>query len=420
MTGSVRGRDQLRAGPGRAGLLLVGALTVSVLGGAIAAGARWSAAVPMVGGPLLGLVGATSAPFRRSAAPRWSSPRPGRGGATTVLSTTAASVRPTRVRPEPVAEPAPELLLTVTQLTWVAHDVVELLLSNAGGTELPGWQPGAHIQLRLPSGRVRHYSLYGDPTLRSHYRIAVLRKPNGRGGSREIHELPVGATVPVGQPRNGFALRPAPAFLFIAGGIGITGLLPMARALAATPIPWRLVYTGSSAARMPLLDQVAALDPDRVRIVTTSEHGRVDLAGLLDAQAPGTAVYCCGPAGMLDEVSELVGRRPALRLHTERFEPAGEQTEPGRPLGSPVRLELRRSGKSVVVPAEQTLLRSISGLVPQLAGGCEQGVCGRCQVIVLAGEPEHRDTLLTERQRQSGHMLLCVSRARGPRLTLDL
>jgi ferredoxin-NADP reductase/DMSO/TMAO reductase YedYZ heme-binding membrane subunit len=305
------------------------------------------------------------------------------------------------------------LSLLISQMTWEADGIMSLRLTSPKGGRLPSWAPGAHVEVALPSGLVRNYSLYGDPEDRFCYQIAVLRKDAGLG-SQEIHDqLRVGARIQVSWPRNAFALRPAPAYLFVAGGIGITALLPMAREVAARGMPWWLVYAGRSRSRMALVDAVLAVDALRARIVPEEELGRADLDTLIRVQQPGTAVYCCGPPSMLATISELVNVHPDLSLHVERFSPAEVD-------GSPFHVELRGSGQTVLVGPRQTVLDAVRRVVPKVAGGCEQGVCGRCKARVLDGVPDHRDNLLSPAERDSGQMLLCVSRAHTGRLTLDL
>lgn len=326
----------------------------------------------------------------------------------------------------PTAQQHHPLSLLISQRTWEADGVVSLLMVSPDGAALPAWRPGAHVTVRLPSGRMRCYSLCGDPRERDRYRIAVLRQDEGRGGSREMHEaLRVGTTLAVDPPRHGITLEPAPHYLLLAGGIGITAMLPMARALAARGRPWRLVYIGRSRSRMPFLTQAEELSaaPDRrvVEIVPTDERGRPDLKALIQTQPPGTAVYCCGPASMTQTVARVVAARPALRIYLERFSssthPVARRT--GRE-ANPIEITLRRTGHTVTTAEGQTILQALQHLAPRLAGGCEQGICGRCRTKVLEGTPEHRDALLTTSERAAGQMLLCVSWARGDRLVLDL
>ncbi|WP_051581193.1 2Fe-2S iron-sulfur cluster-binding protein [Pseudonocardia acaciae] len=344
-----------------------------------------------------------------------------RNGRQATVPATATTTVPAEAGPDAVAHINTDpslthpLSLLIYQITWEANGVVSLILRSPDGSPLPEWEPGAHIEVLLPSGRLRHYSLYGDPTERDRYRIAVLRNDAGRGGSREMHDgLRIGTRLMVAPPDNAFALEPASAYLLLAGGIGITGLLPMARSLARGQQPWRLIYIGRSRAGMALIDEVMAIAPGHVEIVASEETGRPDLRTIVDGLQPGTAVYCCGPERMISSMTELVAARPDLTLHAERFSP------PGQADGAEFDVELRRTGTAVRVSGDQTILGAVAHLVPSLTGGCELGRCGRCRATVLDGVPDHRDNVLTDAERAAGEILLCVSRAQGDRLTLDL
>lgn len=305
--------------------------------------------------------------------------------------------------------------LVISQTTWEADNVLSLRLDSTDGAPLPSWEPGAHIELVLPSGRRRQYSLCGDPNDTRSYRIAVLQVPAGRGGSVEVHTgARVGQLMTVQGPRNHFPLVASPAYLFIAGGIGITAVLAMAARVAAAGGEWRLVYTGRGRASMAFLDEVRALDPDRVDVAPGDVRGRPDLDAIIGAASSGTAVYCCGPDRMMRAVQERVAARPDLSLHFERF------TGTAASGGAGFTVELSRTGRVIDVPADRTVLHAIREVLPSVAYGCEQGVCGGCRTTVLAGEPDHRDELLSSADRAGGAMLICVSRARSERLTLDL
>ncbi|MFE7934242.1 PDR/VanB family oxidoreductase [Streptomyces sp. NPDC057456] len=294
------------------------------------------------------------------------------------------------------------LRLLVAARRTVAEGVVELRLE---GRELPRWEPGAHLDLVLPSGLVRQYSLCGDPEDTSSYTVATRLVTDGRGGSREVHEqLREGTEVEVRGPRNRFPLVEAPSYVFVAGGIGITPILPMLRALAAGA-EWRLLHAGRTRASMPFLEEVAALGgQDRVTVV----EGRAELDALLTDLPEGTAVYCCGPEGLMTAVEERV---PHVRL--ERFTARTVRD------GDPFEVELRRTGRVVTVAADSTVLAAVRAELPDTLYSCEQGFCGTCQQRVLAGEVEHRDELLTDAERDDS-MLICVSRSRGERLVLDM
>ncbi|MEU9334548.1 PDR/VanB family oxidoreductase [Streptomyces sp. NPDC048290] len=313
-----------------------------------------------------------------------------------------ALAEPTSGRPRSRA-----LRVRLTARETVAEGVVRLRLEGRG---LPDWAPGAHVDLVLPSGLVRQYSLCGDPGDPTSYTVAARLVADGRGGSREVHEeLVVGAELEVRGPRNRFPLvSGAPAYLFVAGGIGITPLLPMVRALPAGT-EWRLLYCGRSRASMPFLAEALALGADRVTVAAGDEAGRADLDALAAGVAPGTEVYCCGPEELMAAVAE---RLPGVRV--ERFAPRASAGE-----GAAFEVELRRSGRTVQVPDGTSALTAIRAALPDTLYSCEQGFCGTCRQRVLEGEVDHRDELLGDAERGDS-MLICVSRARGERLVLDL
>ncbi len=286
------------------------------------------------------------------------------------------------------------------------------------GQALPEWAPGAHIDLVLPSGRVRQYSLYGDPADSASYRVAVLREPDGRGGSVEIHDLPVGTRIGIRGPRNNFALIDAPAYLFVAGGIGITPLLPMIRRLHEAECEWRLVYRGRSVPTMAFGNALLRQYPDRVTLLPADTHARPDLDELLRRTPAATAVYCCGPEDLLAAMESAVARQPHVTLHTERFAASNRGEDR---TNTAFEAELRRSGVVVPVPAERTLLAAIQAVDPTVDLSCSDGVCGTCATRVLAGVPDHRDDVLQADERDRVDIIYpCVSRARGDRLVLDV
>ncbi|SDO26583.1 Ferredoxin-NADP reductase [Streptomyces sp. cf386] len=292
------------------------------------------------------------------------------------------------------------LRLLVTSREEVAEGVVRLRLE---GRELPRWEPGAHLDLVLPSGLVRQYSLCGDPEDTSSYTVATRLVPDGRGGSREVHEqVREGMELEVRGPRNRFPLVEAESYVFVVGGIGITPVLPMLRALP-DEVEWRLVYCGRDRASMPFVEDVEKLGRDRVTVV----EGLPDLDALLAGAPEGAAVYCCGPEGLMAAMEE---RFP--RVHLERFTPRTSG-------GDAFEVELRRSGRTLTVPADSTVLAAVRAELPDTLYSCEQGFCGTCQQRVLEGEVDHRDELLTDGERADS-MLICVSRARGDRLVLDM
>ncbi|WP_405781309.1 PDR/VanB family oxidoreductase [Streptomyces sp. NBC_00859] len=310
--------------------------------------------------------------------------------------------------------------LLITERAQVADGVVRLRLASASGERLASWTPGAHLDLVLPSGLVRQYSLCGDPADRNAYTVATRLVEDGRGGSREVHEqLRQGAEIETRGPRNRFPLAGAASYVFVAGGIGITPVLPMLRAAEEAGAQWRLVYCGRTRASMPFLAEVAALarsserggGAGRVTVVPQDEAGYPELE--FGADPPGTAYYCCGPEGLLGAVSAAL---PAgAELHLERFAPQARTAADADSFD----VELRRSGRTVTVAPGSTVLAAVRTAVPDVAYSCEQGFCGTCQQRVVEGRVDHRDELLTDAEREDS-MLICVSRARGGRLVLDL
>jgi ferredoxin-NADP reductase len=292
----------------------------------------------------------------------------------------------------------------------VAEGVVALTLRAADGSALPPWEPGAHIDLVLAPDLVRQYSLCGDPADRDSWRVAVLREPVGRGGSAHVHDrLAVGDRLTVRGPRNHFPLAPATRYLFLAGGIGITPLLPMIAAARAAGAEWRLAYGGRSRATMAFLDDLALPQVD-------VQVGLLDLDALLAEPEPGTLVYACGPEPMLDAVEGRCADWPPGALRVERFKAA-----PGTGEATEFEVELAVSGRTVKVPADRSVLEAVeeAGLSP--LSSCREGTCGTCETGVLGGALDHRDTVLSEAERKEGDvMMICVSRARSARLVLEL
>ena len=314
------------------------------------------------------------------------------------------------------------ITLRVTDRRIVArdHNVVALTLAAPDGGALPAWHPGAHLDIRLPSGRLRQYSLCGEPGLRNAYRIAVRRIPHGGGGSVEVHDtLDVGTAVTTSGPRNAFPLSvpgygsPARRLRFIAGGIGITPILPMLSLAEQLGVDWSMIYTGRTLESIPFLDDVRRFGR-RVTIRTDDADGLPTPDDLLGECPSGTTVYVCGPPLLLSCIRDRLVGRDDVQLHFERF--AAAPVIDGHTFAVTT-----SSGVNTDVGADETLLAALqrAGVDPPYS--CRQGFCGTCRTRVLDGAVEHRDTLLTEAERASGMMLTCVSRApAGGHLTLDV
>jgi ferredoxin-NADP reductase len=249
--------------------------------------------------------------------------------------------------------------------------------------------------------------------------VAVLREPESRGGSRYVHDtLAEGDTVRVSGPRNHFPLVDSPRYLFIAGGIGITPVLPMITAVERRGADWQLLYGGRSRATMAFARQLVMDHPHRVELCPQDESGLLDLDWLLGSPAPGTLVYCCGPEPLLNAVERQCAAWPEGTLHIERFTPKARVDD--APSAS-FEVELSRSGVTVTVPPDKTVLQSVEEAGVQVLSSCQEGTCGTCETAVLDGVVDHRDSLLTPAEQACNDtMFLCVSRAGCPRLVLDL
>ncbi|MFC4943062.1 PDR/VanB family oxidoreductase [Pseudonocardia sp. GCM10023141] len=311
------------------------------------------------------------------------------------------------------AHPEPALSLRVLATRAVAVGVREFVLDRPGGGPLPRWEPGAHIDLLLGGGLVRQYSLCGDPGDATTWRIAVLREPGSRGGSVHLHDaVRPGDVLGARGPRNHFRLRPAPAYLFVAGGIGITPLLPMIGAVAAERAEWRLLYGGRQRMSLAYADELAAHGP-RVQVRPQDETGLLDIDAALASAPPDALVYCCGPEPLLRAVEQ---RCAPERLQVERFAPRDTRGGTG-----PFDVVLRRSGRRIHVDAETSLLSALERAGVAVLPSCREGTCGSCETAVLAGRPDHRDSVLDETDRTEGTtMMICVSRSLTPELELDL
>jgi phthalate 4,5-dioxygenase reductase subunit len=322
------------------------------------------------------------------------------------------------------AEPTAMMPLRVASRRPLAHDIVLFhLVPEAGADLLPAFDAGAHVVVMTPAGLTRRYSLCNTPGERHRYEIAVKREAQGLGGSRSlVDQVQVGDRLPVGRPENFFPLDAhAQRFLFVAGGIGITPIVAMLRALQGGPRPFELVYCARSPEATAFADELRApaLAPHcRLHHDLGDPARAFDFAPLLAEPAPGTHLYCCGPVPLMQSVRALSRHWPAGTVHFEDFgaRPTAAPTPPSKEQAFTVRLA--RSGLEVPVAAGTSILQALRDRGLPAPSSCESGTCGACRTPVVEGLPEHRDYVLDE--DAADEIMICVSRARSPLLVLDL
>jgi ferredoxin-NADP reductase len=319
----------------------------------------------------------------------------------------------------PESDVEQRLKLEVLERRELTAEVVRLRLGSPDGPELPGWEPGAHIDIHLPSGTTRQYSLCGDPEDRETWTVAVMRDPASRGGSRSVWEdLVEGTRVEVGLPRNDFPLEDAARYVLVAGGIGITPLLPMVRRLASQGADWKLVYGGRRRNSMAFAAELKDGLGDRVHLVPEDECGLIDLPAVLGDPDVGTAVYVCGPELLIAAVERATETWHPDALHSERFvaRAMAEATGDEQPF-----VVALRDGRQVPVQPGVSVLTALRAEGFDLDSSCEAGTCGTCEVGVLAGIPEHREDVLEDDEKAANDaMMICVSRSLTPVIELDL
>ncbi|MEX0914009.1 MAG: PDR/VanB family oxidoreductase [Demequina sp.] len=317
----------------------------------------------------------------------------------------------------PAGRAEPDIDLVVDSVEPVADKVVAITLRSPAGAGLPAWAPGAHMDLVLPDGRFTQYSLCGDPDDRHAYRIGVLRSDHADGVSHAVHDLRAGARVQGRGPRNHFALAPAKSYVFVAGGIGITPLLPMLRRAESAGIAWTLAYAGRTQSALAFRDELAQYG-DRVTVWTRDERDdRLDVSALVRDAPDDALIYCCGPESLM-AAAEAAGQRWApRRVRTERF----AAVPLDRSDDAPIKVRCELSDLSLEVPAGTSILEAANQAGIATVSSCGKGICGTCETVVLDGRPDHRDSVLDEDDKEEGDtMMICVSRAHGPRLVLDL
>lgn len=312
--------------------------------------------------------------------------------------------------------------VVVKSVTRVAKEVVRLRLVAPDGAPLPRWTPGSHTDIECGSSELsRQYSLCGDPSDAATLEIAVLREPDSRGGSAWIHaNVRAGDRLRIRGPRNHFRMDESLTnVILIAGGIGITPVSAMARRAKALGINYELHYSGRSRSTMALLEALAKMHGDRLHVYAHDEGRRNDLKALLAVPRPDTQVYACGPVRMLKALEDGCGAWPENSLRTEHFVSTAGALDPSKEHAFEV--ELKDSGVVVRVAADQTLLAALRAANIDVQSDCEEGLCGSCEVRLLAGRVDHRDVVLTRAERETNiRMMTCCSRALDPRLVLEL
>lgn len=318
----------------------------------------------------------------------------------------------------------PSLPLQVRVVARVeeAQDIASFELASADGSPLPPFSAGSHVDVHLGDGLVRQYSLCNDPSEQHRYLIAVLRDPASRGGSQAMHEqVRPGDTIRISAPKNHFPLEPAPHYLLLAGGIGITPILCMAERLAQAGARFRLHYCTRSPERTAFAERIRRSPfADRVRFhFDAAPGGRVDIDAAVRDADPDTHLYVCGPSGF---IAAATGAATAAgwageRVHYEHFNAPVQDTSGDRPFD----IRIASTGRTLPVPADKSALAVLVAHGIDVPVSCEQGICGTCLTRVLDGLPEHRDHYLTDEERAANDQFTpCCSRARTGMLVLDL
>jgi ferredoxin-NADP reductase len=314
--------------------------------------------------------------------------------------------------------PAEKLDLVLTAIRLAARDTNLYTFERPDGGVLPPVTPGAHISLMLPNGVERQYSLTNYGSDLTEYVVGVKLDPNSRGGSLFMHnQLRVGVTLAVEGPTNNFPLvEDAEHVVLIAGGIGVTPLYCMARRLVELGRSWEMHYSTRSRADAAFLKEFEQLKEVHFHFDDEAEGKFLDVPGIV-AKVPANAhLYCCGPKPMLEAFEKACAGRPSGNIHVEYFTPKYEAASGG---GYTVVLE--RSGKEVQVPEGKTILQVVRDAGVDVPFSCEEGICGACETRVIEGIPDHRDSILTESEReQNATMMICCSGSKSPRLVLDI
>lgn len=321
-------------------------------------------------------------------------------------------------------EQTSRLALAVVAVTREAEDIVSIELARPDGAALPPFTAGAHIDIHLPGGLIRQYSLCNAPAERSRYVIAVLKEPAGRGGSEAMHKLAAGDTVMVSGPRNNFPLagREADFHLMLAGGIGVTPMLAMIAELKARKADFRLHYCTRSKQRTAFLRRLRPLIKQG-KVVLHHDDGDpkrgLDIAATLAEPVPGRHVYVCGPSGFMEAAKAAVGAWPPHAVHFEHFNAVALTEEEAAWDKVPFQVKIKKTGKIIDVPADCSIVKVLRQHGIEIETSCEDGYCGTCITRYVEGDPVHRDTVLSEGERKN-YVMVCRARSKSPVLVLDV
>lgn len=298
---------------------------------------------------------------------------------------------------------------------FVADNVVEFEFIGEGHT-LPVWEPGAHADVHLPNGLIRQYSLMHGSTQSDAWRIAVLVEDEGRGGSKYLAEkLEPGQIVSLGEPRNHFSFEIANQLQFIGGGIGVTPLIPMLELADASGSQWELHYLGRNRSHLAYASDLVERFGEKVVLHIADEGTRLDLHDLLSTLEKTCEVYSCGPERLLEALEAEMGESDLL--HIERFAPKDQIFEPNRSFT----VYAQKSDIEFEVPEDESILVAADFEGIEVEGDCLEGTCGSCETRIIEGAVDHRDSILTPKQRRENLcMMVCVSRSLGERIVLDL
>jgi ferredoxin-NADP reductase len=314
------------------------------------------------------------------------------------------------------------MLLRIEKITPLAEGINAYELVDPAGGVLPEFTAGAHVDLHLGNGMIRQYSLCGDPSERTRYIVSVLKEPAGRGGSAYLHEaVAIGSAIEVSPPRNNFRLVPAARYLFIAGGIGITPIMPMLREAQARGVEFMLHYCTRSPERTAFHDEARELRAEG-RAAIHHDGGDpsrgLDFTAVLAEREPGTHLYYCGPAGLMGAVARASAHWPAEAVHCEHFSASARPTATAEP-DRPFRVRIAGTGAEYAVPVGETIVNVLRKNGISVDTSCEDGYCGTCMTRYVGGEPDHRDTVLDTDSRES-YVLICCARAKTSVLELDI